>query len=332
MTTSWRQTRTERLADAWQRLFQSPPTAPPPDAERRLLILGYHRVGRRSDARFDHGVITADAAQLERHIQFFQENCVLVGLRQAIAIASGREHTDRIAVLITFDDGYLDNYEVAFPILERYKVPAVFFLVSTFASGGVIPWWDRIAWMVKSAQVERFSLAGADSHIEFDLRETSREDATDAILALFKARCQAPAPFLKELEECCRPEPIARGEELFLSWSQAREMMASGMDVGAHTHTHPILAGLTKEEQTRELKQSKRILERELGKRIDVVAYPVGGRRDFNGITERAAWDCGYRAAFSYHGGINRGGETEQFDIKRIPVYWNARPEDLLDV
>jgi peptidoglycan/xylan/chitin deacetylase (PgdA/CDA1 family) len=300
----------------------------PAGAEPRLAVVGYHRVGSRGEARFDGGVVTADADQLEKQIRYFQEHFEMVDLRRAIAIAAGRERCDRTAVLLTFDDGYIDNYEVAFPILRACGVPAVFFVVSSFAGGGVIPWWDRIAWMVKTAQVERFTL---DDTVEFDLEQMSREEATEAVLSHFKAGGQTPEAFIETLEARCRPRSVAAGQELFLSWAQAREMAAAGMTIGAHTHTHPILSRLSKEEQVRELAVSKRILQRELGHRVDVLAYPVGGPSDFDAVTQGTAWDCGYRAAFSYHGGINRSGNTEQFDIKRIPVYWNARPEDLLD-
>jgi peptidoglycan/xylan/chitin deacetylase (PgdA/CDA1 family) len=299
--------------------------------ERSLAVLAYHRVGSRSRARFDHSVYTADADQLEEHIRHFQQHCRLVGVRQAMAIAAGREHCDRMAVLITFDDGYLDNYQVAFPVLRAHGVPAVFFAVSSFAAGGVIPWWDRIAWTVKSARVERFSLDGAGGPACFDLRKTSREEVSDAVLRIFKTRRQALEPFLQELESCCQPEPIVPGGEMFLSWSQAREMVAGGMTVGAHTHTHPILSNLSPEEQAGELALSKQILERELGAGVDVMAYPVGGPDDFNAATARAAEACGYQAAFSCHGGLNRSGHTDRFDIKRIPVYWGANPEWLLD-
>ena len=102
------------------------------------------------------------------------------------------------------------------------------------------------------------------------------------------------------------------------------------MRVGSHTHSHRILARIDEEAQRHELRLSRSILERETGAAVDVLAYPVGGPADFTPVTEAITRDCGYRAAFSCHGGANRPGRSNLYDIKRIPVYWGARPEWLL--
>ena len=104
-------------------------------------------------------------------------------------------------------------------------------------------------------------------------------------------------------------------------------MERAGMRIGAHTVSHAILSSLDPARQRDELARSRETLEDELGHRVDVMAYPVGSRDAFNTETESALRDCGYRAAFSFYGGVNRRPESRLFDIRRRPIWWGAIPE-----
>jgi peptidoglycan/xylan/chitin deacetylase (PgdA/CDA1 family) len=296
-----------------------------------LAVLAYHRIGSGCETIFDPGVFTADARQLEEHIGYIEQRLRIVGLEEALAIAAGRERSERPAALLTFDDGYIDNFDVAFPILQAHRVEAVFFLVSSYASGEAIPWWDRAAWMVQSTGVPRIGLTGGGKRIA--IRTADRKEAVRQVLDGFKSSPGWPVEdFLRELAAACEiADAPPRDGRMFLSWEEARRMKAAGMTIAAHTHTHPILSRLNMEEQIRELEISKSCLERELGAPVDVMAYPVGGPQDFNRQTTDALAACGYRAAFSCHGGLNTAGKTSLWDIKRISVYPGARGEWLLE-
>jgi peptidoglycan/xylan/chitin deacetylase (PgdA/CDA1 family) len=110
------------------------------------------------------------------------------------------------------------------------------------------------------------------------------------------------------------------GRDLFMTWDEIREMARSGMAIGSHTHTHPILARLSEADQFEELSRSKRTLERELGRPVEAIAYPVGDPSAFTPATRRLARDAGYQLGFSFYGGVNRPGHTDLFDMRRIPV------------
>lgn len=97
-------------------------------------------------------------------------------------------------------------------------------------------------------------------------------------------------------------------------------MQRRGMAFGSHTHHHEVLSKLSPEAQREEARQSRAILEGELGRRIDVMAYPVGSRESFSADTVAALQETGYRAAFSFYGGMNRPGETQPFDIRRCGI------------
>lgn len=295
-------------------------------------MLAYHRVGDRGAATFDPWVFTADQTQLEAHVRYFQKHHRIVGLDEALEIVSSPRKLRGNAILITFDDGYIDNHDVAVPLLKSLGVEAVFFLVSDFLNGQSLAWWDRIAWLVQSARERCFRLPVGETETVVDLRAAAPEAAVSAVLELYKTCPAALAQrFEAALEMADRVEKEPPAERLFLGPQEARAIGACGMRIGAHTHTHPILARLSPEAQFEELSLCRGILERQTGSTVDVLAYPVGGPADFDRTTQALAADCGYRAAFSCHGGVNAPGRSNLYDIKRTAVYWGAQAEHLLE-
>jgi peptidoglycan/xylan/chitin deacetylase (PgdA/CDA1 family) len=113
-------------------------------ARDSLLVLNYHRIGNPDDDLFDPGVFEATADQFNDQISHLKRRVSLVTLEEALAFIDGtiKEKTRRCRVLITFDDGYLDNYEIAYPILRSHGAQGVFFLVTSMVGSCQVPWWD----------------------------------------------------------------------------------------------------------------------------------------------------------------------------------------------
>ena len=291
-----------------------------------LTVLTYHRIGDRSGAAYDPWVYSADENMLDEHLRYIKSHRRVVGLEEALEIVAGRIRTPGAATLITFDDGYLDNYRTAFPLLRAHGAPAVFFLVSSFADGSTIPWWDRIAGIVNTARVQRFQLA--DSPV-FDLNTAGRPAVIKQVLDHCKSRpSRSTAEVIGELSDVCRSSAPSVTTRQFLSWGEAREMRDGGMAIGGHTHSHAILAGLDHARQREEV--GRTVMEANLSGPVDVLAYPVGTPETFSEATQSIVRDCGYRAAFSCHGGFNPPGAS-LFDIKRTAVWWGAPARELFD-
>lgn len=295
-----------------------------------LLILNYHRIGDASATPFDSGVFSCTAEDLERQILYLERQFRIVGLPDALDLLDGRRPLCDSTVLLSFDDGYLDNYQLAFPILARHSVPATFFLPTAFIGTGQLPWWDAIASIVKRSHHPSISPRFAPNRT-FDLSPPHREDAVWQLLELYKHSSVTDGErFLVDLEEACG---VSRTSEtstpLFLSWAQARQMQAAGMNFGSHTHTHRILSKLPLSEQQDELQVSRDILQAELGGPIDAFAYPVGDRSSFNPDTFRALSETGYRHAFSFISGVNRprlGNPANPFTILRSGIFSGSLP------
>jgi peptidoglycan/xylan/chitin deacetylase (PgdA/CDA1 family) len=206
-----------------------------------VLAFNYHRVGDGRASNFDRGLWSADAETFADQVRFCKSHLDMIGpgdLPRAIAAGRGRYG------MITFDDGYLDNYEVAFPILKAEGVPATFFITTGFVDRPQVPWWDEIAWMVRTSRKDRVELAGwLPAPVHFD--EPDRESAVRKLLRAYKDMPdESHGKYLDDVAEAtesgrCGP---AEGKDFWMDWPMLRSMRAAGMTLGGHTVSHPVLA------------------------------------------------------------------------------------------
>ena len=297
------------------RLLESLPKRP------SLLILNYHRVGDPALTPYDSGTFSCSAVDLDWQISWLKQRFPIVNLQQAVEIVHNRTRPAETNILITFDDGYRDNYQEAFPVLRKHNASATFFLPTFFVGTGSLPWWDEIAFMVKRATVPRLTLKYPET-LELDLTANDRLSAVAKLLRFFK---QAPSidteRFLRELEIASQVvRPSRNDERCFMDWDEAREMIAGGMCFGSHTHTHEILGRLPYDRQVEELAVSKQILEAELRMPIDTLAYPIGNIGTFSEKTFAALRETRYTTAFSFYAGINKPGTIKPLDVLREAV------------
>jgi peptidoglycan/xylan/chitin deacetylase (PgdA/CDA1 family) len=287
---------------------------------RALIILNYHRIGNADETPFDSGVFSATAEQFDSQVAYLKRHFHMASLEEVFAMMGG-DAPRGTSVLITFDDGYLDNYTQAFPILRSHGLQAVFFLPTAFIGTGKLPWWDTIAYIIKRSVKRRIHLEYPKPE-NFDLAADGGKRVSMQILRLFtQATVKDPERFLADLErECEVARPEAEPERCFVNWDEARDMQQHGMAFGSHTHSHEILTRLSPERQREEARCSREILQRELNRHIDILAYPVGLKHCFSSDTVRALEETGYRAAFSFYGGSNQVGEIRPFDIRRYGV------------
>jgi peptidoglycan/xylan/chitin deacetylase (PgdA/CDA1 family) len=291
-----------------------------------LLVLNYHRVGDANQTPYDSGTFSCTAAELDWQIGRLKGKFRIVTLEEAAGIVHGRSKPAGTSVLITFDDGYRDNYDEAFPVLQRHGVPAAFFLPTAFVGTDLLPWWDQAAYMVKRS-TETCLWLNYPTAPKFELTGADRSAAVVSVLRFFKRTGAAdPERFLEALETATGvARPGAHNERCFLNWDEAREMQAAGMSFGSHTHTHEVLAGLKYERQVEELETSREILESRLGERINALAYPIGKPETFSNDTSRALRAAGYDMAFSFYSGLNRPGNIRPFDVLRGSVDSDSR-------
>lgn len=289
-----------------------------------LLILNHHRIGDPNASLLDRGVFSATADGLDAQLAILKRMVTIIHPRDIHTVLDrprGRH------VLLTFDDGYRDNYDTAFPILLSHGVHATFFLCSGFIDNPHVPWWDEIAWMVRSSS--RCDLPmGEWMSQTLSLRQADRDQTIKLLLDRYKtlpaSNTEAFLAFLAEATGRGRCD-AALGEHLWMTWDMAREMAAAGMEIGGHTVTHPVLARLPIGRQQSEIAGCQDRLKRELGAPASQFAYPVGARDAFTAETQRLVADAGFDMAFSFYGGYSAAGRYDPYDIPRAYVAHDTR-------
>lgn len=275
----------------------------------RLTILYHHRIFRDDEQPlFRLGVAERVlAGQLDA---LARRGLRTVTVSDGLArLAEGREgHW----VALTFDDGYADSIARALPLLHAAGGRATFYLAAGLIEERRSPWWDRLAYALSAARGARLRWACGDTR--YDLPIATRAERIRAIDALLPAFRAAPAEQAERMASL-RASAGAGGDTPcdLATWDQARALVASGMEVGAHTLSHPYLSLLPASEQEREIGDGVDLIERRLGVRPRGLAYPDG---DYDDATLAAASRCGIEHAVTTRVGDNRAG-TPRLELRR---------------
>lgn len=287
-----------------------------------LLVLNYHRIGNPAGNDFDDGVFSAAPDLFRAQVAFLSRHFRILSMAELMDYEGNGFDFDEPCAMITFDDGYRDNYELACPILCEMGVPATFFVPTGYVSEPRLSWWDRIAYVVKQTRQSKLVLQ-QPGPLTIDFSKLSRGDAVKILLRLFKAKQMDTEKFFAHLEDraAVSVNTAALAKELFMTWDHVASMSKAGMDIGSHTHNHEILAHHNSEEQHRQMIVSRDMLQDKLGREIVALSYPVG-KKDlhFTAETKRMAEEVGYRVAFSFYGGVNRPKSVDAYDIHRVGV------------
>lgn len=273
----------------------------------RALIVTYHRFSR------DGGGGTISARQFQQHVEYLATHYRLMPLsRLAADLRAGHAITPGTAI-ITIDDGYRDAYEIATPILRRFKAPATLFVVTDFVDRKGWMWTDKTRFLTAHARTSKLDARIGDQTFEAGLNGSdSRLAAAARINSLLKRLPdEAKEKALSEITTSLgvRLPDLPPDEYGPISWQQAREMESSHIEIGSHTLTHPILTRVSDERLLSEMLKSRERLEAVLGHQIDMLCYPNG---DYDGRVQRAAAASGYSCAVTVELGFN--------DIKVDPM------------
>jgi peptidoglycan/xylan/chitin deacetylase (PgdA/CDA1 family) len=306
---------------------------------RGVVVLNYHRVGDRSGQPWDRTLWNADADTFDAQLAALTRDADVIAPEDVGGLA--RERRRGRHVLLTFDDGYRDNYQVAYPLLRRHGLTATFFPCVGFLDDARTAWWDELAWMVRNARRDSITRADAPSAGssaseagggasaagggESELLTLGpEEDATIAALvadykALPASETERFLDFVADATGAGRCDASAAAQ-LWMTWDMAREMRSTGMRFGGHTVTHPVLARLPPERQAEEIAGCGERLAQELGEPMRWFAYPVGAPDTFTTDTQRLLRDAGVELAFSFYGGFARFERWDPLDVPRIHV------------
>ena len=299
-----------------------------------VYCFNYHRIGDENKSIFDPNVFSCTAEKFEQHVKFYNDAFTVISIEQLIEKMEADQIIDKKYALITFDDGYIDNYSVAYPILKKHNTPAAFYIATDYLDEPHVPWWDEIAWLVRHSKVNSIQLSTWDKAIDISVG-TIVEKVRSVLRVIKQEQTRTMADKITELENICQcnmPDVI-RNTPLFISWQQAKEMADNGMHIGSHTLSHTILSHLSTEEQATEIIKSKIKIEACLNKEVTSIAYPVGGQSAFTEKTQQLAKEADYKLAFSFIPGVIHSFDiSERYQLKRLPVDGNCTIRQLKNI
>ncbi len=273
------------------------------------IILTYHRVIEKWDRTLDYSqpgmVVTTET--FERQIHFLQDQFDIVPLRCSIGEHDTHRSYVRPRCIITFDDGWRDNYEIAFPILRKHRVPATLFLSTEFIDTERIFWHTELISLLLHGELSEVirhqsvfeSYPACVRHRLIELarmkRSPSAHDVDPLIEAVKECNDDISERLIRDLNDVVKcGRPLFSGRRFFLDWDQVREMAGAGLEIGSHGCSHRILTRLKTEEAKEEMIRSKAEIEGRIGLEAQHFAFPnEAANRDLLALAEVA----GYRTA-----------------------------------
>jgi len=279
---------------------------------RRFQILGYHKISPDPHPFF----APVSPALFESQMQFFKSCYRVMRLEELIKRSRRGDLPDR-AVAITFDDGYRDNYEFAFPILKKYQLPATIFVATGAIGTGNPIWHDRVFDAFRFATVRRARLRNPELP-ELNLEsEDARQRSLEGVLIHAKSLYgDARQRLIDDIEVRLKPNLPSNIEQRMLTWDHIRQMHKAGIDFGSHTVSHTILSRIPREEKVKEIRESKRQLSEQLGAPVASFAYPNGKAADYDAEAKSVLQECGYSYAVTCRSGFNHAS-SDAFELKR---------------
>jgi peptidoglycan/xylan/chitin deacetylase (PgdA/CDA1 family) len=301
-----------------------------------LTVLGYHRINRlEAVGDLDRDLIDATPEEFEEQMRFVRAHFSPVTVEAVLEALAGGDPLPANPVVVTFDDGYLDNYEQALPVLVRTGMKGVFFVSTDFLQRDRIFWWDRIGMIIRRARVDRITLS-YPTELVLELGTVmARNAAIDRANGVVKTAFALDlSRFLDELARAAGvdwsgEEERGLARQSLMGWKEAQALHAAGMEVQSHTRSHRVITTLPDADLADELLGARVALEERLRVPVRSIAYPVGRSIGGRAHVRRAVADAGYKLGFTACSGENRLATMDPFDLRRVTVD-RGLPEDVM--
>jgi len=282
----------------------------------RLLVLVYHRVLDEADP-FRPG--DPSIAVFEKQMDILSRYFNVLHINEAIERLQTNTLPAR-AVTITFDDGYLDNYTHALPILEKAGLPFTIFVSTGYFSGECM-WNDMVIELVKNYQGDTIDFK---NHSLGLCEVTSVEHKVVCVNKLLNEFKYIPtAERYSRIEKLAVELGMEMPRNLMMSEEELVNISARGVEIGAHTINHPILNKINPDQAYKEILGSKERLENLIGKPVDYFAYPNGKPDvDYNKYHVQIVEEVGFKAAFTTEPAIAKR-TNDFYQLPRIGP-WHA--------
>ncbi|MBN1426969.1 MAG: polysaccharide deacetylase family protein [Anaerolineae bacterium] len=286
------------------------------------LILFYHSVSENIERRIDPTIVV-HPTHFEQQLRYLSSRMQVISLGELIEALRQRRKLSPRTVVITFDDGYKDNFTAAYPLLQQYHLPATFFLSTGFIGTGDIKWEDRLSYILNVTDVQTIHVEypGCPDGVKL-LNLVQPRERSHSFAWLTHQLSRLPSQTREQVIDTVRELAKITTEQLqadvMLNWDEVREMVSSPICVfGSHAVSHERLSTLPDEQIYSEITGSRREIEQETDHPVSFFAYPYGTSQDFDrravSVLNSSGFKCAVTTVYAHI-----GPNSELFRLGRV--------------
>ncbi len=288
-----------------------------------VAILRYHSIVEPQHNYYASPSICIAPQEFEAQVRYLSENYNIISLDTVANCISKYKRFPEKAVVLTFDDGYRDNYH-AYQIMKHYGVQGTFYIVSGCLNGGESLWLFEVIYLVKNTLRSNlsFNVKGADVYFTL-LTASERGYAIQRITEIIKSNnLEVRENIRKQLLDQAQDvqDFCEKASQVMMSWEQVQEMSSNGMSIGGHTMTHLNLPNVKKTDAIKEINGCKEIIEEKIGTPVRHFSYPNGGNYGhYDDTIMKIVKSAGYMTATTSNNGVI-DLTSNLFELSRIRI------------
>jgi peptidoglycan/xylan/chitin deacetylase (PgdA/CDA1 family) len=298
---------------------------------RRAVVLMYHRVLPKESLThtWSHPAIIVTCDTFDRHMQYVRERFRVVSASEFQSCLEAGGTFQKASCLVTFDDGWIDTYTHAFPILRRHRIPALVFLPSAYIGTGQVFWQERLGALLfelwhLARNDEQFAALARPRLAEFGLAsilDVEEADVRREIITVVRRRKEGhlddPFAPVRALSPLVGSNAVSDNLDQFMNWDQVQAMRQAGIAFGAHGDSHRQLTAVTGVDLRREVQVSREVLQASTGEAPATFSYPNG---DWNPAVAEEVRRHSFAIAFATRPG-RVGTDADRFAVGRINIH-----------
>ncbi len=292
--------------------------------KKSLLIITYHSVLPYSEKFNDFDYRNCVSTEnFREQLKFLKRKYNVISLKEAEKRLR-EDKLDGYECVISFDDGFRNNYAHAVPLLKEMRLSAVFYVTTDFIGRRDMLWTEKVNAILMNAPVSTVDIHLDGLQTISLMNNNERENASVKVRTFLKYKPRrVQESVLRELVEKTGYEPQLVQKDparyAFMTWDEVRAMRDAGMEIGSHTRSHYLLNMLSEKESWEELKISKEVIEKELGESCTLFSYPNGAEGNFLPHHFKQLEELGYSSAVTQIPGVNHPGEN-MYALYRINI------------
>jgi len=292
-----------------------------------LLYHGFMKSGQTCGGIENYHGKHLEINKFQQQITYLCKHYTILPLREVLAIFLKKKPMPAKGIVLTMDDGYCSNYQLAFPVLKQYAVPATIFLATDFIDKKDYLWIDRIEYAIGQTSREEIRICLESKDTRFNLRTRNEKIKADRTIktCLKKLPLRQREEIIQKLEKDLDAKLVFQSvvNDMYqpLEWNHIREMSQSGLiTFASHTSSHTIMTSILTQEMAQEVRHSQQRIHDEIGVELPCFGYPNGDITSFNPETKACLKSFGYQGALTTIIGGN-DINTDIFELKRLNIH-----------